>query len=93
MRRPILEMGVSIDGFVATDDGVHDWGHRGEDGAAQALSRERLVDEYRLVVRPAALGSGLPLFKDLRGSLYLELIDVRPFPSGAVLHVYRPRPG
>ncbi len=26
---------------------------------AQALTRERLIDEYRLVIQPAALGSGM----------------------------------
>ena len=32
----------------------------------QALTRLGLVDEYRLMIQPAALGAGLPLFKDLR---------------------------
>ena len=32
---------------------------------AQALTRANLVDEYRLVTRPVALGSGEPMFKDL----------------------------
>jgi dihydrofolate reductase len=31
----------------------------------QSLSRADLVDEYRLVINPVALGGGLPLFKDL----------------------------
>jgi riboflavin biosynthesis pyrimidine reductase len=33
---------------------------------AQALAREGLVDEYRLVIHPAALGDGLALFKICR---------------------------
>jgi hypothetical protein len=31
----------------------------------QSLTRLGLVDEFRLMVQPAALGAGLPLFKDL----------------------------
>ena len=58
---------------------------------AQALSRERLVDEYRLVIHPAALGDGLPLFKDLPSRLALELVEAHTYSTGAVLHVYRPR--
>jgi dihydrofolate reductase len=58
---------------------------------AQALSREGLIDEYRLMIQPAALGTGLPLFKDLPDSLYLELIEARTFATGAVGHVYHPR--
>ena len=34
MRKLILHMGISIDGFVATTDGGHDWGYTGEDEAA-----------------------------------------------------------
>src|SRR5713101_5772117 len=36
----------------------------------QGLSRLGLVDEYRLMVQPAALGAGLPLFKDLPAPLH-----------------------
>src|SRR5947208_12247248 len=39
----------------------------------QGLSRLGLVDEYRLMVQPAALRAGLPLFKDLSAPLHLEL--------------------
>lgn len=55
----------------------------------QALSRQGLIDEYRLVIRPSALGSGLPMFKDLAAPLQLDLADVHAFPDGTVITVYR----
>ena len=57
---------------------------------AQSLSKLGLVDEYRLVLQPVALGDGLPLFKDLAEPLNLELIDAQTYDTGASLHVYRP---
>jgi len=60
---------------------------------AQSLSRLRLVDEYRLVVQPVALGDGLPLFAGLTAPSVLDLIEARAYADGAVLHVYRPVPG
>ena len=61
-------------------------------GAAfvQALSRRGLIDEYRLVILPVALGGGLPLFKDLAKPLRVDLAEARTFPDGTVIHVYRP---
>jgi dihydrofolate reductase len=56
----------------------------------QALSRAGLVDEYRLVVNPVALGDGLPLFKGLSAPIELQLLEARTYASGAVLHIYRP---
>ena len=56
----------------------------------QALSRGGLVDEYRLVINPVALGNGLPLFKDLSAPIDLRLIEARTFETGAALHVYQP---
>jgi dihydrofolate reductase len=181
MRRLILQMGVSIDGFVAASDGSHPWGYEREDPAtklwkldsvqaagahlmgrvtyqdmaafwptstseyaapmneipkvvfsktlenadwaetriasgdlgeeiaaikrgegndviahggatfAQALSRLGLVDEYRLNIQPAALGAGMPMFDDLRAPLHLELVEAHTYPTGAAIHVYRPR--
>ncbi len=58
---------------------------------AQALSRLGLVDEYRLMIQPAALGVGLPLFKGLAAPLHLELIEATTYPTGVAIHVYRPR--
>jgi dihydrofolate reductase len=59
---------------------------------AQSLTRLGLVDEYRLILQPVALGEGLPLFKDLRAPVRLELIDAQTYDTGAALHLYRPAP-
>jgi dihydrofolate reductase len=56
----------------------------------QALSRLGLVDEYRLVISPVALGIGEPLFKDLDAPLRLKLIETKAYPTGTVIQVYRP---
>jgi dihydrofolate reductase len=60
---------------------------------AQSLSALRLVDEYRLVLQPVALGDGLPLFAGLTAPFVLDLIEARAYADGAVLHVYRPAAG
>jgi dihydrofolate reductase len=57
----------------------------------QALTRLGLVDEYRLMIQPAALGAGLPLFKDLAAPLHLELVEAATYANGLAIHVYRPR--
>jgi dihydrofolate reductase len=56
----------------------------------QALTRTGLVDEYRLVINPVALGRGLPLFGELPAPLPLRLVEATTYDSGAALHVYRP---
>jgi dihydrofolate reductase len=49
-----------------------------------------LIDEYRLVIRPVALGGGMPLFKDLLVPLRLRLVDSRAFTDGTAIWVYEP---
>jgi dihydrofolate reductase len=57
---------------------------------AQSLSKLRLVDEYRLVIQPVALGDGLPLFAGLTAPFVLNLVEARAYADGSVLHIYRP---
>ncbi|MEA2506367.1 MAG: hypothetical protein QOH48_985 [Actinomycetota bacterium] len=57
---------------------------------AQSLSREGLVNEYVLVIHPAAFGNGLPMFRDLPDMLRLELLEAQTFDTGTVLHRYEP---
>ena len=56
---------------------------------AQALTRADLVDEYRLVIRPVALGSGEPMFRDLRPERRLGLVEATAYPDGTIISVYR----
>jgi dihydrofolate reductase len=56
---------------------------------AQALSRADLVDVYRLVTRPVALGSGEPMFKDLPAERRLHPVEVTAYPDGTVISIYR----
>jgi dihydrofolate reductase len=58
-------------------------------GFAQSLTRENLIDEYRLLVHPVALGRGLPLFSAVQEPRKLQLVSSTAFPAGAIAQVYR----
>ncbi|MBD1385772.1 dihydrofolate reductase [Mucilaginibacter rigui] len=53
-----------------------------------ALSKLRLVDEYRLWVYPVALNKGRALFKNLREELGMQPTNISVFESGVVLMCY-----
>jgi riboflavin biosynthesis pyrimidine reductase len=55
---------------------------------AQSLIELDVVDDYRFLIHPVILGSGLPVFTKAKGMMGLELVDERRFPKGAVAHVY-----
>ncbi len=55
---------------------------------AQSLSREGLIDVYRLTVHPVVLGSGKPLFADLARPLNLMLADSKALASGVLVLTY-----
>lgn len=56
---------------------------------AQSLATLDLVDEYRLVVYPYAVGAGTPLFTAAEHPRVLDLVSSTRFPSGVVALVYR----
>ena len=58
---------------------------------AGALAAADLIDEYRLSVKPLVLGTGQALFGQLPDSRHLNLVQALPFPSGIVVHIYRPQ--
>jgi dihydrofolate reductase len=55
---------------------------------AAPLVRAGLVDEYRIVYHPTAIGSGTPFFPRLETWVRLKLVENRTFPGGAVLLRY-----
>jgi dihydrofolate reductase len=77
---------------LKTEEGGYLLAHGGAK-FGRALTREGLIDEYRLVIHPAALGDGLALFNDLPSRLALELVEAHTYSTGAAIHVYRPRRG
>ncbi len=52
------------------------------------LMEQRLIDEFRLMINPVAIGKGVPLFAGLSRPTKLKLIDSRAFKSGNVLNRY-----
>ena len=54
-----------------------------------ALTQLDLIDEYQLSVQPIVLGSGLPLFKNVR--IDLKLLKTKTFGCGAVTLYYEPK--
>jgi len=58
---------------------------------AGALAAVDLIDEYRLLIQPLVLGQGRALFHQLPDPRHLNLIEAISFPSGIVVHIYRPQ--
>jgi dihydrofolate reductase len=55
-----------------------------------ALTHLNLIDEYQLGIQPIILGSGLPLFKNIKDRVNLKLLKTKPFGCGAVFLNYEP---
>ena len=60
----------------------------GSPGLIVALTHLDLIDEYQLGVQPTVLGSGLPLFKNIRDRIDLKLLKTKTFGCGAVMLYY-----
>ena len=55
-----------------------------------ALANLNLIDEYQLAIHPTILGEGLPLFKNIKDRIDLNLLKTKTFGCGAVVHYYEP---
>jgi dihydrofolate reductase len=56
----------------------------GSPGLTQTFLRLNLIDEYYLYINPIILDKGIPLFKNVKDRINLNLLDVIRFNSGVV---------
>jgi dihydrofolate reductase len=56
---------------------------------AHSLMQLGLIDEYQLTIHPVVLGSGLPLFKDIKDKIKLKLMESQTFNSGVLGLLYQ----
>ncbi len=54
-----------------------------------ALIKHGLIDEYHFFVNPVAIGTGLPIFRELDTRLSLSLVNATTFACGIVVLKYR----
>ena len=65
----------------------------GSSDLAVSLGAFGLIDEYRIMVNPIALGTGKPVLQGLTADLKLELLRTRTFKNGNVLLTYAQKSG
>ncbi len=56
---------------------------------ARALFEADLIDEIGFNIHPVLLGSGIPLFHEMKRQINLELLDCKCFKNGCVYVSYR----
>lgn len=62
----------------------------GSANLASTFMRLGLIDEYRIFVNPVVLGSGNPMFEDVKSRTPLKLVKTETFRSGVVVLSYQP---
>jgi len=63
----------------------------GSASLVRTLTNFGLIDEYQLLVHPIILGSGKPLFQDIKDRAKLKLVNTKTHPSGVIVLSYQPR--
>lgn len=72
---------------IKNEPGKDIWLFGGADLTASLLNLG-LIDEIGLAVHPIILGSGKPLFSNIKGRIPLKLIDTKTYSSGLVYLTY-----
>jgi len=58
---------------------------------AKSLFEADLIDEIGFNIHPVLLGSGIPVFHEMKRQIDLELTDCKAFKNGTLLVSYRVR--
>lgn len=74
---------------IKNQNGKDIWLYGGA-GLIKTFINEGLIDVYRISVHPIVLGSGKPLFEDLKERIELTLLKTNVFRSGVVQLIYEP---
>jgi dihydrofolate reductase len=56
---------------------------------ARTLFEADLIDEIGFNIHPVLLGSGIPVFHQMKRQIDLELLECKPFKNGCVMVTYR----
>jgi riboflavin biosynthesis pyrimidine reductase len=86
-RKVVLKMVMSLDGFVTSPDGTHEWMFEwfGDE------TRLGLVDEYQLTTVPIAIGAGRSPFAELTEHVKFNVVEQERFRSGALAQILVPQ--
>jgi dihydrofolate reductase len=60
-------------------------------GFVSSLIKEGLIDEYHLLVNPAAIGSGMTIFKSLDRTQKFSAIQSKLYSCGITVLSYKPK--
>lgn len=74
---------------IKKQDGKDIWLYGGA-SLIKTFIQSGLIDTYRISVHPIALGSGKPLFENLKERIELKLVKTKIFKSGVVQLIYQP---
>jgi len=58
-----------------------------------SLIKAGLIDEFHLFINPAAIGNGMPIFKELESRQDFQLVKATSFECGIVVIHYEPKQG
>ena len=99
MRNILLNLAVSLDGFIKSPNCEFDWCFTDQEGKdiwlfggsnlIASMLNAGLVDELHLSVHPILLGGGKPLFQGVEGRIKTELLDTKAYSTGLVQLFYR----